>query len=421
MSNKITRGVIKAMEEQPGTERIPIIVRYKTSEAVPKTVSLRHVTPDAGFVATRNYKTLFPAAAVQATSQAIDDLRADPNVETVWLDLPVHTCLDVSVPLIEVPAVWQAGLDGAGVRVAVVDTGLDVNHPDFAGRVGGTMDFSGEGFQDNNGHGTHVAGIIAGAGATYRGLAPGATIYAAKVLRGDGSGMFSDVMAGVEWAVDQGVHVINLSLGSSGSSDGNDALSHTCDAAVGRGIVVCVAAGNDGPGSQTVGSPGAARQVITVGATDDHDAMASFSSRGPTADGRTKPDVCFPGVGIVAPRASGTSMGNPVDALYTKASGTSMATPHAAGAVALLLHAKPDLMPAQVKDLLVTTARDLGLDGNTQGAGRAIVHAAYLRAVGEPPPPPPPVEPPPPPPPPPVEPPRKGCLGSAMGLLALFQ
>ncbi|MBU0493763.1 MAG: S8 family peptidase [Chloroflexi bacterium] len=359
-----------------------------------------------------------PAAAAQATPQKIDELRQDPTVETVWLDLPVHTCLNVSVPLIQAPAVWQAGIDGRGIRIAIVDTGLDMNHPDFAGRIGSTTDFTGQGALDNNGHGTHVAGIAAGAGAVYRGVAPGATIYAAKVLRGDGSGMFSDVMAGVEWAVQQNAHVINLSLGSAGSSDGNDALSQTCDAAVGRGVVMCVAAGNAGPGPQTVGSPGASRLSITVGATDDGDAVASFSSRGPTADGRTKPDVCFPGVGIIAPRANGTSMGHPIDSLYTEASGTSMATPHTAGTAALLLQAKPGLSPAQVKDLLQTTARNLGLDGNVQGAGRAVVFAAYQKALGAAPPVPTPT---PDPTPTPTEP-RKGCLNTAtLGLLALFQ
>jgi len=412
---KITHGVLQAMEERANMERIPIIVRYKSPEAVPQvtTAATRALAEDAGFVTTRNYTVLFPAAAAQATPLTIDELRLNPDVETVWLDLPVHTCLNVSVPHIEVPPVWQAGIDGTGVRVAVVDTGLDANHPDFAGRIGGMTDFTGQGPHDNNGHGTHVAGIAAGAGALYRGVAPGATVYAAKVLRGDGSGMFSDVMAGVEWAVQQGVHVINLSLGSSGSSDGNDALSHTCDAAVDRGIVVCAAAGNDGPGARTIGSPGAARKVITVGATDDHDAVASFSSRGPTADGRPKPDLCFPGVGIIAPRSSGTSMGTPVDNLYTQASGTSMATPHAAGTAALLRQAKADLTPDQVKQLLRVTARNLGLDENTQGAGRAIVYAAYQRAIGTEPPPPP-------PPPPPEEPPRRGCFSSTLGLLAVL-
>ena len=176
--------------------------------------------------------------------------------------------------------------------------------------------------------------------------------------------------------MNQRVQVINLSMGSSGPADGTDALSATCDAAWGRGVVVCVAAGNDGPGSGTVGSPGCARKVITVGATDDVDAIASFSSRGPTQDGRQKPDICFPGVGIAAPRAAGTSMGSVVDDHYTRASGTSMATPHASGAAALILQANPTYTPDQVKGRLMETAKNLGLDGNTQGAGRANVAGA---------------------------------------------
>ncbi|MBN1579522.1 MAG: S8 family serine peptidase, partial [Anaerolineae bacterium] len=191
---------------------------------------------------------------------------------------------------------------------------------------------------------------------------------------------------GVEWAVDQNVDVINLSLGGTSSSDGTDALSMTCNAAVAQGIVVCIAAGNSGPGSRTIGSPGAAADVITVGATDRSDGIARFSSRGPTADGRTKPDICFPGTDIVAARAANTSMGQPLGNHYTAASGTSMATPHIAGLAALLLQANPDLTPAQVKTALMDTALNLGLDPNTQGAGRAQAEQAFRAIQGEEPP-----------------------------------
>jgi serine protease AprX len=222
-------------------------------------------------------------------------------------------------------------------------------------------------------------------------------------------------MAGVEWAVDQNVHVMNLSLGGAGSSDGQDALSLTCNAAVGLGIAVIVAAGNAGPGSRTIGSPGAAADVITVGAVDRDDGIARFSSRGPTADGRTKPDICFPGTDIVAARAAGTSMGSPVGDRYTAASGTSMATPHGAGLAALLLQAKPDLTPAQIKQALMDTALDLGESANAQGAGRAQAEAALQQVVGGLPPSPPPTPPPTPEPTPPTpEPPKEneGCLPS---------
>jgi serine protease AprX len=140
---------------------------------------------------------------------------------------------------------------------------------------------------------------------------------------------------------------------------------------VAQGIVICVAAGNEGPAPYSVGSPGCAREVITIGASALNDTVADFSSRGPTGDGRVKPDVLFPGVKIVAARAAGTSMGDVVNQLYTAASGTSMATPLAAGVCALLLQAEPSLSPAQVKARLMGTAVNLGVSPQAQGSGRA--------------------------------------------------
>jgi len=384
-----------------GFERFPIIVKYR-----PDTIGTRALIADV--TPGRTY-SLIPAAAAIATVEAIGKLSDDPAVVKVWYDEPVHTMLDVSVPLVGAPVVWQAGYTGKGIKVAIVDTGIDAAHPDFAGRIAAFKDFTGEGAGDGHGHGTHVASISAGSGAAsngkYRGVAPEATLYVARVLSSDGSGSMSDVMAGVEWAVLQGAQVINLSLGSDGACDGTDALSETCDAAVNKGAVVCVAAGNAGPDRSTVGSPGCARLVVTIGATNDNDQVTDFSSRGPTSDGRVKPDVCFPGAGIIAARAQGTSMGTPVDDRYTSASGTSMATPHASGAAALLLQANAALKPAAVKDLLMRTAKDLRLDPNTQGKGRAQVDQAYQN-VGAPVPTP--TEPPVPPPP------RKGCLPAVL-------
>lgn len=340
-----------------------------------------------GVVATTRTYRLIAASAHSALPNAIDALSERDQVAMIWYDEAVHTMLDASVPLLDVPRVWQANVTGRGIKVGIVDTGIDPQHPDFAGRIAQRQDFTGEGNVDNNGHGTHVAGIIGGSGAAsatkYRGVAPECSLYIAKVLRGNGAGRMSDVMAGVEWATQQGAQVINLSLGSDGACDGTDALSVLCDAAVAQGTVVCVAAGNAGPGAATVGSPGCAKTVITVGATTKTDQVANFSSRGPTSDGRIKPDVCFPGASIVACRASGTAMGTPIDAAYTSASGTSMATPHAAGACALLLQAKPGLSPQQIKAILMNTASDLGLDANTQGKGRAQAFVAYQSALGQ--------------------------------------
>ena len=334
-----------------------------------------------GVVAIHRTFSLIPASAMSVTAAGIDALSKRDDVEIIWLDGRVTTMLNESVPLISAPQVWQLGWTGKGIKVGIVDTGIDPTHPDFAGRIVSMTDFSGEGTEDNNGHGTHVASIIGGSGAAsngkYKGVAPECVYYTAKVLGGDGSGSFSSVMAGVEWAVQQGVQVINLSLGTTTNCDGTDAISVTCDAAVQAGVCVCVAAGNSGPGPGTLGSPACARLVTTVGATDKTDEIAPWSSRGPTTDGRVKPDICFPGVHITAARARLAQIGTPApEQGYSILSGTSMATPHAAGACALLLQANPTYSPQQVKDALMNSAKNLGLDANTQGKGRADVLAA---------------------------------------------
>ncbi|RME45157.1 MAG: hypothetical protein D6791_11405 [Chloroflexi bacterium] len=413
MDPRKLHGILaQSMEEAAEEEAMSVIVRLRPS--------LRADSEEAGYVvemaagpAVYRY-SLVPAIAVEATPAQIEQMTDSPVVERIWPDLPVHTMLDVSVPLIRAPRVWDAGFTGQGVTIAVVDTGIDVEHPDFEGRIADTADYTGQGADDNNGHGTHVASIAAGSGAAsngkYRGVAPEATIIAAKVLRGDGTGRQSDVMAGIEWAVQKGAQVINLSLGGPPTPcDGTDALSELVDAAVDAGVVVCVAAGNSGPSQLTIGSPGCARKVITVGATvsdpnTDSDEVARFSSRGPTADGRRKPDLALPGVGIIAARAGGTSLGNVIDDHYTSLQGTSMATPHATGIAALLLSAVPELSPEQVKRRMVTGARTMHLDGNTQGAGRGDAYNAFLDQAGQPLPVPPTPEP-------------GGCLASVMSLL----
>jgi subtilisin family serine protease len=395
-----TLSVAEAGAQPP----IKIIVKHK-----PFIETMAAAAAVGGVMAVeRQYSRVFAGSAMTATPAAIRVLATRPDVDMIWLDEPVHTLLDVSVPLIGAPKVWNAGVTGKGIRVGIVDTGIDPDHPDFAGRIATTKDLTGEGDRDNNGHGTHVAGIVGGTGAQsggkYRGVAPDCTFIIAKVLKGDGSGMMSDVIAGLEFVVEQHAQVVNLSLGGGGNCDGTDALSTACNSVWDQGIVVCVAAGNAGPGAGTLGSPGCAKKPITIGATDKQDGLADYSSRGPTADGRVKPDVCFPGSSIHSCRAKGTSMGTPIDDFYTTASGTSMATPHATGTSALVLQAQPTLTPQQIKDALMSTAKDLGLDANMQGKGRADAFAAY-QAVNVPIPPPPPT-PPPPEPPPPTPPPQ---------------
>jgi len=383
---KLTRGLFRTLHQvEDQQQQLPIIVRYTPTRRM-----MRHREQHRGVRESYTYH-LRPFVHMHASAEAIQLLEEDPEVVTIYEDLPVHAYLDAAMPLIQVPRLWQEGLDGEGVRIAIVDTGLDVEHPDFQGRIGSTADFTGEGIADRHGHGTHCASIAAGSGEAssgrYRGAAPGASLFAAKVLRADGQGMMSDVMAGVEWAVGQGVQIVSLSLGGPGPCDGTDALCETCEAAVEAGVTLCVAAGNEGPGPYTIGSPGCAPNVITIGACNDQDRIASFSSRGPTSDGRAKPDLVFPGVDIIAARAAGTSMGKIVDEHYTSASGTSMATPAAAGTCALILQAKPGLKPQDIKARLMGTAVDLGTNAYAQGSGRADAWQAVHEESPEPKPP----------------------------------
>jgi serine protease AprX len=389
---KIASELHTQMRAAAVDQPVGVIVRHK-----PGVFSAQRVVADAQV---RHTYRLIPATALQVRPADIEALSRDDTVDYIWPDLPVHTCLpvsdveaklDVSVPRIQAPLVWQAGFRGQGMKIGVVDTGIDASHADFEGRVVAMKSFVGGDGTDDNGHGTHVASISAGTGVAssgkFQGVAPAASLYVAKVLDANGGGTMSGVMAGIEWAVDQGVHVINLSLGSNGPCDGTDALSTLCDEAVQqRGVVVCVAAGNEGPGASTVGSPGCARWVVTIGAVDDSDRVTSFSSRGPTSDGRIKPDLVFPGAGIVAAQAKGTALGAVIAPGYVQLSGTSMATPHATGSVALLLQAKSSLTPNQVKWALLTTALNLTENPNSQGSGRGDVFAAYQKIVSQTPP-----------------------------------
>ncbi len=405
---KLWRGLsIEPLTVEGG--ELHVIVRYHPSaERVVRAQAVE------GAVVRRHYR-LVPFVAMRVSATALRQLQQDPAVECIWPDLPVRAVLDRALPFLHAPEVWVSGVTGKGVKVGIVDTGIDANHPDLAGRVAGSADFTGEGPRDAHGHGTHVAGIVAGGGAAsggrYRGVAPGAALYAAKVLGADGGGMTSTVIAGLEWAVEQQVQVINLSLGAAGSSDGSDALSVACDNIMAKGTVVCVAAGNEGPGDYTIGSPGAAQQVITVGACALDGAVADFSSRGPTADGRVKPDIVLPGVNITSCRAAGTSMGAVVDAYYATASGTSMATPFATGVVALLSEAYPGLRSPEMKERLKRTAVDLGLSPYAQGAGQGDALRAYKDEAGPQPPTPPSLPPEPPKP-------NPGCL---TGLFTLWR
>lgn len=321
---------------------------------------------------------LAPGFSLRLPAGKVDDLAALPWVERVQQNHKVRALLASSVPALGAPALWDLGLTGKGITVAVVDTGVDAGHPALAGAVlpGWNVIAGNDQPHDGHGHGTHVAGIIASRDATWRGVAPGARILPVKVLDDGGWGTEEGVIAGIEWAVEHGADVINLSLGAEGG-DGSSALARAVDAAVQRGVVVVAAAGNGGPWLMTIGTPGDSRFALTVGATDNGRAVAEWSSRGPLLDGRTKPDLVAPGVDVTSTWPGGG---------FEMMAGTSMSTAHISGLAALLLEGAGRIDPLLLKEALRQTALDLGYGPNTQGAGfpdpvRALTYARERRGV----------------------------------------
>ncbi|CAM5267561.1 Peptidase S8 OS=Streptomyces alboniger OX=132473 GN=CP975_10920 PE=3 SV=1 [Streptomyces alboniger] len=302
------------------------------------------------------------------------------GVDKVWLDGRVEADMARSNEQIGTPEAWAAGLTGKGVKVAVLDTGYDAEHPDLKGRVGESRSFiAGEGVADRNGHGTHVASTVAGSGAASegnkeKGVAPGADLAVGKVLSDEGFGSESEIIAGMEWAArDAGAEIVSMSLGSDEPSDGTDPMATAVNAlSAETGALFVVAAGNTGAPS-SIGSPGAADSALTVGAVDSADEAAYFTSQGPRAgDHALKPDLSAPGVGILAARshlAAGAGS-------YTEMSGTSMATPHVAGAAALLAERHPDWTGGRIKDALMSGSRELDASAYALGAGRLSVPGA---------------------------------------------
>ena len=380
-------------------EPLPVIV---TLNQAATQVAVADLESTFGFAASCRWN-IIPGFAATLTPAQIQTLARLQQVKQIEYDNPVQTCMcTASYSFGVTKARADFGVDGDrdgnkdsytrdDVVIAVIDCGIDANHCDLnGGKVIGWQDFvNGKPDPyDDNSHGTHCASICAGSGdacPAYTGVAPAAALVGVKVLNWLGSGPMSAVISGVDWTVANkdvyGVDIISMSLGSGGSSNGTDALCVACNNAVAEGIVVCVAAGNSGPGQYSIGSPAAAEDVITIGAMADCGEkgfyLADFSSRGPTADGRIKPDVCAPGVDITAALAN-------TKFLHIKMSGTSMATPFAAGEAALVLDANPSMTPAEVKNCLESTCQNWGPKGKDidYGYGRTRAHKAVKVAGG---------------------------------------
>lgn len=329
------------------------------------------------------------AAKLLDTLEAQTDPAASaaPAIERVWLDAPVRSLDADSMPQIGAPEAWAAGYTGEGVTVAVLDTGIDATHPDLDELVVGERDFTGKGsVVDGQGHGSHVASILAGSGdasdGANRGVAPDADLLVGKVLDDGGSGEMSWIIEGMEWAASSGADIVSMSLGASMYTDGTDPAALAVDAlSAEHGTLFVIAVGNASEYG-TISTPASASSALSVGAVDDTDEVADFSSRGPRAqDYAIKPDVTAPGVGIVAARAAGTTLADVVDDLHVAASGTSMATPHVAGAAAVLKQARPELTGAELKAVLTGSAQPTGGTVWDEGAGRIFLPSAIAQQV----------------------------------------
>lgn len=333
-----------------------------------------------------------PAIAMSMTNADMEVLRKKPNIKGVFIDKEVKL-LEKTDSLIDIEAgvqaqgedwgiehtnvkeAWKEGYTGKGVKVAVIDTGIDSSHDDLI--VSGGVSFvdgeSKDDYVDENGHGTHVAGIIGAKdnGSDYVGTAPDIQLYAVKVFDASGTGKISKILAGVDWSITNGMDVINISLGS---EEGYDAYEKIFQEAYDKGIVVVTSAGNDfeepkeeggcekDSAADCVDYPGVYKTTITVGAIESGNKVAPFSSAGPSVD------FAAPGVGVVSTYLFNTNV---------KLSGTSMASPYVAGIVALLKQKYPNATPLEIKNILIKNATDIGEVGKDAFTGYGLVRAEF--------------------------------------------
>jgi serine protease AprX len=406
----LTVGTLPAQADGPSAA----VVVQATDSSTARAAVERHggrVTQDLWII---------DGVAAEVPVDALSALGSDPGVRHVSEDAavhvqanpsPLHAATAVYPKVVEAHRLWSEGIEGEGVTVAVVDTGI-APVADLAGRVIAGIDFSTDDdpFDDAFGHGTFIAGLIAGNGASsngaYKGVAPKAKLVSIKIAGREGASDISHVLAGIQWAVsfksDYGIRVLNLSLGTDATqpyllSPLNAAVEKAWDA----GIVVTVSASNTGPGAGTITKPADDPLVITVGALDDKgskgrgdDVMAGFSGEGPTAaDGLAKPDLVAPGRSVISLRAPGSKVddaypGSRIGSAYFKGSGTSFSTAVVSGSAALLLQREPGLTPNQVKARLLSTAAagpvgNPNVDGHGSLDAYAAAHAGTFDSANQ--------------------------------------
>jgi subtilisin family serine protease len=384
-------GLVLMGYDDASTDTVPVIARYTTDLSKARSAPATPKGAAKGKTLTSIDGVVLKADKAQAAgffAEATDpSTAAGAKIEKIWLDRKVRASLERSTKQVNADQAWARQLTGTGTKVAVLDTGADGEHPDLQGRIVASQDFTGSAggaLSDVHGHGTHTASTVGGSGAASngakQGVAPGTQLLIGKVLGDNGGGSDSMIIGGMEWAVAQGADVVSMSLGSNAAPAAcDDPMSSAAqELATHSSSLFVIAAGNQGSANNTVSAPGCAPAVLTVGAVDRDDVPAWFSSRGPTAvDHHLKPEISAPGVAISAARANGRG----ADA-YIAMSGTSMATPHVAGAAAIVKQAHPSWTGQQLKAALVSSANAaVPGDVRAQGAGRLDVIAAVEQPV----------------------------------------
>lgn len=367
--------IVQGQVNSSSNKVIPVIISYKNDKKVKE-----------GQISSLSNKLNYNLPIVNGCAcdmciQSIIEITSDPDVEFISYDAKVFAVMDIARDVVGADLVLNTGYTGKAVTVAIIDTGISP-HADLVypvSRIVGFKDFVNDEKKpyDDNGHGTHCAGILAGNGYSsrgkYKGIAPEANILSIKVLDENGNGNTSDILSTVQWIIETKdtykTRIINFSLGAIAQyRERRDPLVKAANHAIDNNLIVIAAVGNSGPMRNTILSPATSRHVISVGALDDgradedNSSIAEFSSRGPTLDRIRKPDLIAPGVNIM-------SLSNKNMTGYTTLSGTSMSAPMVSGAAALLLNENPNYTHYDIKRKLLNACTKIKASSLEQGAG----------------------------------------------------